>query len=135
MLKRMPNANAFHAGRRAQLPSDMTHTRTSHEGTVDAWSRLPLWRVHLPSIDGKTVSATSLLLVFALVDWFLMTMLVGFLPPLVFWVAAVIARLCVRSSQLAGPVMLRRLLTPDRKVEFFRLWSFASHLAVGGKVR
>ena len=27
--------------------------------------------------------------------------------------------------------MLRLLLPPDRKVEFFGLWSFASHLAVG----
>ena len=68
---------------------------------------------------------------FTLVGWILMTLLAGFATgPAMFWVAAVIAGLCMGSSQSAGRAMVGLLTPPDRKAEFFGLWSFATNLAV-----
>ena len=68
---------------------------------------------------------------FTLVGWFLMTLLAGFATgPAMFWAAAVIAGLCMGSSQSAGRAMVGLLTPPDRKAEFFGLWSFATSLAV-----
>ncbi len=70
-------------------------------------------------------------LAFTLVGWFLMTMLAGFATgALMFWAAAVIAGLCMGSSQSAGRAMVGVLTPADRKAEFFGLWSFATNLAV-----
>ena len=73
----------------------------------------------------------KLTLAFTLVGWFLMTMLAGFATgPAMFWAAAVIAGLCMGASQSAGRAMVGLLTPPDRKAEFFGLWSFATNLAV-----
>ncbi len=47
----------------------------------------------------------------------------------VFWVAAVIAGLCMGSSQSAGRALAGLLAPPDRLAEFFGLWAFATRLA------
>ena len=68
---------------------------------------------------------------FTLVGWFVMTLLAGFATgTAMFWAAAVIAGLCMGSSQSAGRAMVGLLTPPDRKAEFFGLWSFATSLAV-----
>ncbi|MDO8250814.1 MAG: MFS transporter [Rhodoferax sp.] len=68
---------------------------------------------------------------FTLVGWILMTVLAGFATgPAMFWVAAVIAGLCMGSSQSAGRAMVGLLTPSDRLAEFFGLWSFAVHLSV-----
>lgn len=46
-----------------------------------------------------------------------------------FWLAAVIAGLCMGSSQSAGRAMAGLLSPPDRLAEFFGLWTFAVRLA------
>ena len=70
-------------------------------------------------------------LAFTLVGWFSMTLLAGFATgPAMFWAAAVIAGLCMGSSQSAGRAMVGLLTPPDHKAEFFGLWSFATSLAV-----
>lgn len=46
-----------------------------------------------------------------------------------FWVAAVIAGLCMGSSQSAGRALAGLLAPADRLAEFFGLWSFAVRLA------
>ena len=62
-----------------------------------------------------------------------MTLLAGIATgPAMFWAAAVIAGLCMGSSQSAGRAMVGLLTPPDRKAEFFGLWSFATSLAVVG---
>ena len=73
----------------------------------------------------------KLSLAFTLVGWLLMTMLAGFATGAsMFWAAAVIAGLCMGASQSAGRAMAGLLTPPDRKAEFFGLWSFATNLAV-----
>ena len=73
----------------------------------------------------------KLSLAFTLVGWLLMTMLAGFATgPAMFWAAAVIAGLCMGASQSAGRAITGLLTPPDRKAEFFGLWSFATNLAV-----
>jgi UMF1 family MFS transporter len=47
----------------------------------------------------------------------------------VFWVAAVIAGLCMGSSQSAGRAMAGLLAPVHRLAEFFGLWTFATRLA------
>ena len=70
-------------------------------------------------------------LALALLGWVLMTLLAGFATgPSMFWAAAVIAGLCMGASQSAGRAMVGLLTPPDRKAEFFGLWSFATSLAV-----
>ncbi|WP_459617769.1 MFS transporter [Bordetella sp. 2513F-2] len=47
----------------------------------------------------------------------------------VFWVAAVLAGLCMGTSQSAGRAMTGALAPPDRLAEFYALWTFAVQLA------
>jgi len=47
----------------------------------------------------------------------------------VFWVAALLAGLCMGSSQSAGRAMTGALAPPGRLSEFFALWTFAQQLA------
>jgi UMF1 family MFS transporter len=46
-----------------------------------------------------------------------------------FWVAAVLAGLCMGSSQSAGRAMAGVLAPPSRRAEFFGLWTFAVRLS------
>ena len=65
-----------------------------------------------------------------LAGWILMTLL-AFLAqgPALFWVAAVIAGLCMGSSQSAGRAIAGLFAPPGRLAEFFGLWTFAVRLA------
>ncbi|CFW33233.1 integral membrane protein [Bordetella pertussis] len=47
----------------------------------------------------------------------------------VFWVAAVLAGLCMGTSQSAGRAMTGALAPAGRLAEFFALWTFAIQLA------
>ncbi len=68
---------------------------------------------------------------FMLAGWLLMPLLAALAIGLaMFWAAAVIAGLCMGSSQSAGCAMVGLLTPPDRKAEFFGLWSFATNLAM-----
>ena len=70
-------------------------------------------------------------LAFTLAGWWLMTLLAALATgAALFWGAAVIAGLCMGSSQSAGRAMVGLLTPPDRKAEFFGLWSFATNLAL-----
>lgn len=66
----------------------------------------------------------------ALVGWIVMVALayLATSAPL-FWVAAVIAGLCMGSTQSAGRAMAGLLSPEDRRAEFFALWTFAVRLA------
>ncbi|EHR71804.1 major facilitator superfamily permease [Burkholderiales bacterium JOSHI_001] len=67
---------------------------------------------------------------FTLVGWMVMTGLaVAATSPGLFWVAAVVAGLCMGSSQSAGRAMAALLSPPDRLGEFMGLWTFATRLA------
>jgi UMF1 family MFS transporter len=65
-----------------------------------------------------------------LVGWVVMVML-AFLAqgPGLFWLAAVIAGLCMGSSQSAGRAIVGLLAPPGRLAEFFGLWTFSVRLA------
>lgn len=65
-----------------------------------------------------------------LVGWMLMTLL-AFLATSawLFWIAAVIAGLCMGSSQSCGRALAGALAPSDRLAEFFGLWTFATRLA------
>ncbi len=66
-----------------------------------------------------------------LTGWMGMTLLAALATgPAMFWVAAVLAGLCMGSSQSAGRAMVGLLTPGDRKAEFYGLWSFATHLSV-----
>lgn len=47
----------------------------------------------------------------------------------VFWIAAVLAGLCMGTSQSAGRAMVGALAPPQRLAEFYSLWTFALQLA------
>jgi UMF1 family MFS transporter len=65
-----------------------------------------------------------------LVGWIVMTLLaVAATGPGLFWVAAVVAGLCMGSSQSAGRAMAGAFAPEDRLAEFFGLWTFAVRLA------
>jgi UMF1 family MFS transporter len=65
-----------------------------------------------------------------LVGWIAMTMLaVAATGPGLFWAAAVVAGLCMGSSQSAGRAMVSQFTPEDRRAEFFALWTFATRLA------
>ena len=65
-----------------------------------------------------------------LVGWIMMTMIAALATTQsAFWVAAVIAGLCMGSSQSAGRAMAGLLAPPARLAEFFGLWAFATRLA------
>lgn len=65
-----------------------------------------------------------------LAGWILMTVL-AFLARdrALFWGAAVLAGLCMGSSQSAGRAMVGLLAPVDRLAEYFGLWTFATRLA------
>jgi UMF1 family MFS transporter len=65
-----------------------------------------------------------------LVGWILMTLLaVAATGPGLFWVAALLAGLCMGSSQSAGRAMAGAFAPEQRLAEFFGLWTFAVRLA------
>ena len=62
--------------------------------------------------------------------WIVMTLLaVAATTPALFWVAALIAGLCMGSSQSAGRAMAGLFAPPDRLAEFYGLWTFAVRLS------
>jgi UMF1 family MFS transporter len=62
--------------------------------------------------------------------WIVMTLLAAAATgPGLFWAAAVVAGLCMGSSQSAGRAMAGLLSPPDRLAEFFGLWTFAVRLS------
>ncbi len=66
-----------------------------------------------------------------LAGWVGMTLLAALATgPAMFWTAAVVAGLCMGSSQSAGRAMVGLLTPSDRNAEFYGLWSFATHLSV-----
>ncbi|RZI62871.1 MAG: MFS transporter [Rubrivivax sp.] len=69
-------------------------------------------------------------LAITLVGWMIMTLL-AFLATSawLFWIAAVIAGLCMGSSQSCGRALAGALAPHDRLAEFFGLWTFATRLA------
>ncbi|MDP1691264.1 MAG: MFS transporter [Burkholderiaceae bacterium] len=65
-----------------------------------------------------------------LAGWLLMTAIAALATTQgVFWIAAVIAGLCMGSSQSAGRALAALLAPPARLAEFFGLWAFATRLA------
>ena len=65
-------------------------------------------------------------LAFTLWGWVLMTVLaVAATTPGLFWVAAVLAGLCMGSSQSAGRALAGLFAPADRLAEFYGLWTFA----------
>ena len=69
-------------------------------------------------------------LAITLVGWIVMTLLAALAttPPL-FWAAAVIAGLCMGSSQSAGRALAGALAPERQRGEFFGLWTFAIRLS------
>jgi UMF1 family MFS transporter len=69
-------------------------------------------------------------LTITLVGWVVMTVLAVLATgPSLFWVAAVVAGLCMGSSQSAGRALVGVFAPPDRLAEFFGLWTFATRLS------
>ncbi|MBL8326357.1 MAG: MFS transporter [Rubrivivax sp.] len=67
---------------------------------------------------------------FTLVGWIVMTALAYLATSAtLFWVAAVIAGLCMGSSQSAGRALAGLFAPPERLAEFFGLWTFATRLS------
>jgi UMF1 family MFS transporter len=65
-----------------------------------------------------------------LVGWIVMTLLaVAATSAALFWVAALVAGLCMGSSQSAGRAMAGAFAPEQRLAEFFGLWTFAVRLA------
>ena len=65
-----------------------------------------------------------------LVGWIVMVALaVAATGPALFWVAAVLAGLCMGSSQSAGRALTGALAPAAQRAEFFGLWTFATRLA------
>ncbi len=65
-----------------------------------------------------------------LVGWMLMTVLAFVASSAwLFWMAALIAGLCMGSSQSCGRALAGALAPHDRLAEFFGLWTFATRLA------
>jgi MFS transporter, UMF1 family len=72
----------------------------------------------------------KLTLALTLVGWIVMTVLAAIAQgPALFWVAAVIAGLCMGSSQSAGRAMAGVFAPASHLAEFFGLWTFATRLA------
>jgi UMF1 family MFS transporter len=66
-------------------------------------------------------------LAITLIGWIVMTALAVLATgPALFWVAALIAGLCMGSSQSAGRAMVGLFTPVDRRAEFFGLWTFAT---------
>jgi MFS transporter, UMF1 family len=69
-------------------------------------------------------------LAFTLVGWIVMCTLAALTQTAaLFWVAAVIAGLCMGSSQSAGRAIAGLLAPPRQLAEFFGLWTFATRLS------
>ncbi len=69
-------------------------------------------------------------LAITLVGWIVMTLMAGLARgPALFWAAAVVAGLCMGSSQSAGRALVALFAPADRRAEFFGLWTFAVRLA------
>jgi UMF1 family MFS transporter len=69
-------------------------------------------------------------LAITLVGWIVMCVLAAAAQTAaLFWVAAVIAGLCMGSSQSAGRAMAGLLAPPTQLAEFFGLWAFATRLS------
>lgn len=69
-------------------------------------------------------------LAITLVGWMLMVLVAYVaLQPWVFWIAAVLAGLCMGTSQSAGRAMVGAFAPAGRLAEFFSLWTFAIQLA------
>jgi len=69
-------------------------------------------------------------LALTLVGWIVMTLLAFIATgPGLFWCAAVVAGLCMGSSQSAGRAVAALLSPADRRAEFLALWTFATRLA------
>jgi UMF1 family MFS transporter len=69
-------------------------------------------------------------LALTLVGWIVMTVLAMLATThAVFWAAAVVAGLCMGSSQSAGRAMAGVLAPPDRLAEFYGLWTLATRFA------
>ncbi|MEN9416543.1 MAG: hypothetical protein RI988_163 [Pseudomonadota bacterium] len=65
-----------------------------------------------------------------LAGWIVMTVLAGLATtPTLFWVAAVLAGLCMGSSQSAGRALAGALAPERQRGEFFGLWTFAIRLS------
>ncbi len=65
-----------------------------------------------------------------LVGWLVMTALaVAAKSPPLFWASAVVAGLCMGSSQSAGRAMVGRFSPATQRAEFFALWTFATRLS------
>jgi len=71
-----------------------------------------------------------LALAITLVGWIVMTLLAGLATEAtLFWLAAVIAGLCMGSSQSAGRALAGLFSPEQRRAEFFGLWTFATRLS------
>ena len=69
-------------------------------------------------------------LAITLVGWIVMTLLaVAATDAMLFWLAAVVAGLCMGSSQSAGRAMAGAFAPAHRLAEFFGLWTFAVRVA------
>jgi len=69
-------------------------------------------------------------LALTLVGWIVMTLLAYVATDAaLFWVAAVIAGLCMGSSQSAGRALAGVLAPASRRAEFYALWTFATRLS------
>jgi UMF1 family MFS transporter len=69
-------------------------------------------------------------LAITLIGWMVMTVLaVAATDAATFWAAAVVAGLCMGSSQSAGRALVGLFAPPARLAEFFGLWTFAVRLA------
>ncbi len=67
---------------------------------------------------------------FTLIGWVVMTLLAyAATGPALFWVAAVLAGLCMGSSQSAGRAIVGLFAPSRRLAEFYGLWAFATSLA------
>jgi UMF1 family MFS transporter len=65
-----------------------------------------------------------------LAGWIVMTLLAALAEgPGLFWVAAVVAGLCMGSSQSAGRALAGVLAPEARRAEFYGLWTFAVRLS------
>jgi MFS transporter, UMF1 family len=72
----------------------------------------------------------KLALAVTLAGWIVMTLLAAAATsPGLFWAAAVIAGLCMGSSQSTGRAIVGLFAPPQRHAEFFGLWAFATRLA------
>lgn len=66
----------------------------------------------------------------ALIGWIVMTLLAYLATtPMLFWVAAVIAGLCMGSSQSAGRALVGEFAPAARHAEFFGLWTLSTRAA------